>query len=136
MTEEQIEVPEKFKSLVASVEKLTVLDLAELVKILEKTFGVSSVAPVAPAAAPVAEGATEGDEEKTSFNVVLTGIGDKKIEVIKGVRDATGKGLKEAKDVVDAAVSGPQVVAENMKKEDAQELKKKFDAAGAKVELK
>ena len=136
MTEEQIEVPEKFKSLVENIEKLTVLDLAELVKILEKKFGVSSVAPVVVAAAPAAEGATEGDDEKASFNVVLTGVGDKKIEVIKVVRDATGKGLKEAKDVVDAAVSGPQVVAENMKKEDAQELKKKFDAAGAKVELK
>ena len=131
-----IEVPEKFKSLVESVEKLTVLDLAELVKILEKKFGVSSAAPVAVATAPTAEGATGGEDEKTSFNVVLTAVGDKKIEVIKVVRDATTKGLKEAKDLVDATASGPQVVAENLKKEDAQELKKKFDAAGAKVELK
>lgn len=136
MEENEVQIPEKFKSLVETIEKLTVLELAELVKILEKKFGVSSAAPVAVAATPAAEGTTEGGEEKTSFTVVLTGVGDKKIEVIKVVRDATGKGLKEAKDVVDAAVSGPQVVAENMKKADAEELKKKFDAAGAKVELK
>ncbi|TSC56573.1 MAG: large subunit ribosomal protein L7/L12 [Parcubacteria group bacterium Greene0714_21] len=133
---EIIEIPEKFKALVASIEKLTVLDLAELVKILEKKFGVSAAAPIAVAAAPEAASAEAGDDEKTSFNVVLTGVGDKKIEVIKVVRDATTKGLKEAKDLVDATASGPQVVAENLKKEDAQELKKKFDAAGAKVELK
>jgi large subunit ribosomal protein L7/L12 len=137
MTEEnEVQIPEKFKALVTSIEKLTVLDLAELVKILEKKFGVSSAAPVAVAAAPAGPETGAGEEEKTSFNVVLTTVGDKKIEVIKVVRDATGKGLKEAKDVVDAAVSGPQVVAENMKKADAEELKKKFDAAGAKVELK
>jgi len=135
MTEEnEVQIPEKFKALVTSIEKLTVLDLAELVKILEKKFGVSSAAPVAVAAS--AEASAEADkEEKSSFNVVLTAVGDKKIEVIKVVRDATGKGLKEAKDLVDATASGPQVVAENAKKEDAQELKKKFDAAGAKVEL-
>ncbi|MBI1985053.1 MAG: 50S ribosomal protein L7/L12, partial [Candidatus Wildermuthbacteria bacterium] len=80
--------------------------------------------------------AEEAGEVKSAFNVVLTAVGDKKIEVIKTVRDATGKGLKEAKDMVDAAASGPQVVKEGAKKEEAEELKKKFEAAGAKVELK
>ncbi|MFH0864318.1 MAG: ribosomal protein L7/L12, partial [Candidatus Gottesmanbacteria bacterium] len=75
-------------------------------------------------------------EEKSSYNIVLTGVGEKKIEVIKVVRDATQKGLKEAKDLVDAAAAAPQMVMEGVKKEDAEELKKKFEAAGAKVELK
>jgi len=133
---EKVKVPEKFKKLVEEIEKMNVLDLAELVKILEKKFGVSAApqvvaAPttVAPAAAPVAE-------EKAVFNIVLTAVGDKKIEVIKVVRDITGKGLKESKDLVDAAATGPQVVKENVKKEEAQDNKKKFEAAGAKVELK
>ena len=132
---EVVEVPEKFQGLVSSVEKLSVLDLAELVKILEKKFGVSAAAPVA--AAPTT-GASAGAavEEKTSFNVQLTTVGDKKIEVIKVVRDATQKGLKEAKDLVDAAVAAPQMVKENASKEEAEDLKKKFEAAGAKVELK
>ena len=132
--EEKIEVPAKFKKLVEEIEKMSVLDLAELVKILEKKFGVSAApqvvaAPAAPTAAPAAE-------EKTVFNVVLTAVGDKKIEVIKVVRDVTGKGLKESKDLVDAAASGPQVVKENAKKEEAEEIKKKFETAGAKIELK
>lgn len=134
-TEEKVEVPEKFKKLVEEIEKMSVLDLAELVKVLEKKFGVSAAAPVAVAAAAPAEGAAPA-EEKSSFNVVLTTVGDKKIEVIKVVRDATQKGLKEAKDMVDAAASGPQVVREGAKKEEAEDLKKKFEAAGAKVELK
>lgn len=134
-TEEKVEVPEKFKKLVEEVEKMSVLDLAELVKVLEKKFGVSAAAPVAVAAAAPAEGAAP-TEEKSSFNVVLTAVGDKKIEVIKVVRDVTQKGLKEAKDLVDAAVSAPQVVKEGAKKEEAEDLKKKFEAAGAKVELK
>lgn len=132
---ETIEVPEKFQGLVSSIEKLSVLELADLVKLLEKKFGVSAASPVA-AAAPALAGAAAGEEEKTSFNVQLTAIGDKKIEVIKVVRDATGKGLKEAKDLVDAAVAAPQVVKENASKEEAEDLKKKFEAAGAKVELK
>ncbi len=131
---EPVEVPEKFKGLVGEIEKLSVLDLAELVKVLEKKFGVSAAAPVAVAAPAAA--AAPAAEEKSSFNVVLTATGDKKIEVIKVVRDATEKGLKEAKDLVDAAAAGPQVVKENVKKEEAEELKKKFEAAGAKVELK
>ena len=132
---EEIIVPEKFKSLVSEIEKMSVLDLAELVKILEKKFGVSAAAPVAVAAAP-AGGAAPEAEEKTSFTVMLLAPGDKKIEVIKVVRDATQKGLKEAKDLVDASATGPQIVMENVKKEVAEDLKKKFDAAGAKIELK
>jgi len=132
---EPIKVPEKFKKLVEEIEKLSVLDLAELVKILEKKFGVSAAAPVAVAAVPAAP-APPAAEEKSAFNIVLTAVGDKKIEVIKVVRDITQKGLKEAKDLVDAAATGPQVVKENVKKEEAEDLKKKFETAGAKVELK
>jgi large subunit ribosomal protein L7/L12 len=135
--EKKIEVPEKFKKLVEEIEKMSVLDLAELVKILEKKFGVSATAPVMTiptAAAPSETGPAA--EEKSSFNIELTSVGDKKIEVIKVVRDVTGKGLKEAKDLVDAAAASPQIVKENVKKEEAEELKKKFEAAGAKVELK
>ena len=132
--EEKVEVPEKFEDLVKKIEELSVLDLAELVKILEKKFGVSAAAPAAVAAAPVA--AAPEVEEKSAFNVVLTAVGEKKIEVIKVVRDATQKGLKEAKDLVDAAATSSQVVKENVKKEEAEDLKKKFEAAGAKVELK
>lgn len=130
---ETIEVPEKFKSLVESVEKLSVLELAELVKVLEKKFGVSSAVPAA--AAPAGGGEAEAVEEKSSFTIQLAKVGDQKIEVIKVVRDATQKGLKEAKDLVDAAASAPQVVKEGVNKEEADELKKKFEAAGAGVEL-
>jgi large subunit ribosomal protein L7/L12 len=133
--EEKIEVPEKFQKLVEMVEKMSVLDLAELVKVLEKKFGVSASAPVMAAAAASA-GATEEKEEKSSFNVLLTSAGDKKIEVIKVVRDMIGKGLKEAKDMVDAVAKEPQMVKENAKKEEAEDMKKKFEAAGAKIELK
>ena len=135
--EEKIEVPERFKKLVEEIEKMSVLDLAELVKVLEKKFGVSAAAPAVIVAAPVAAaGVAPEVEEKTDFNIVLTAVGDKKIEVIKVVRDLAQKGLKEAKDLVDAVASGPQVVKENAKKEEAEDLKKKFEAAGAKVELK
>jgi len=133
--EEKVVVPEKFKKLVEEIEKMSVLELAELVKVLEKKFGVSAAVPMAVAAVPVA-GAASAEEEKSIFNIVLTTVGDKKIEVIKVVRDVTQKGLKEAKDMVDAAATGPQVVKENAKKEEAEDLKKKFEAAGAKVELK
>jgi len=133
--EKKVAVPEKFKKLVEEIEKMSVLDLAELVKVLEEKFGVSAAAPIM--AAPVAAaGAAPAGEEKSIFNVVLTAPGDKKIEVIKVVRDVTQKGLKEAKDMVDASASSPQVVKEGAKKEEAEELKKKFEAAGAKVELK
>lgn len=135
--EKEVEVPKKFKDLVKEIEKMSVLDLAELVKILEKKFGVSAAAPMAMVAGGPAPGeASEEKEEKSIFNIELTGVGDKKIEVIKVVRDIMEKGLKEAKDLVDAVASGAQMIRENAKKEDAEEIKKKFDAAGATLELK
>ncbi len=133
-TKEVIDVPAKFKDLVEKIEALTVMDLAELVKILEKKFGVSAQAPVA-VAAPAASNVAAA-EEKSTYNVVLTAPGDKKIEVIKAMRDTTEKGLKEAKDMVEASAAAPQIVKENVKKEEAEAMKKKFEAAGAKVELK
>jgi len=132
--EEKVEVPEKFKKMVEEIEKMQVIDLAELVKVLEKKFGVSAAAPAA-VAAPAAAAAPEV-EEKSIFNIELIAVGDKKIEVIKIVRDITQKGLKEAKDLVDAAAAAPQMVKEGAKKEEAEDIKKKFEAAGAKVELK
>lgn len=130
--ENKVEVPAKFKSLVEEVEKMSVVELSELVKVLEEKFGVSAAAPVAVAAA----GAAAAAEEKTSFNVELKEVGAQKIEVIKVVRDVTAKGLKESKDLVDAAASAAQLVKEGVKKEEAEEIKKKFEAAGAKVEIK
>lgn len=135
-TKEEVQVPEKFQKLVGEIEKMSVLDLAELVKVLEEKFGVSAAAPVAVAAAGDGD-AGEAQEEKTSFNIELKEVGAQKIEVIKVVRDATGKGLKESKDVVDAAAGGTaQMIKECVKKEEADELKKKFEIAGAKVEVK
>lgn len=134
MAEEQkvVEVPAKFKNLVEEVEKMSVVELAELVKVLEEKFGVSAAAPVAVAAAGGAPA-----EEKTSFNVELKDVGAQKIEVIKVVRDVTAKGLKESKDLVDAAGAGtPQMLKEGVKKEEADEIAKKFAAAGAKVDIK
>ncbi len=125
------EVPEKFKALVESVEKLSIVELAELVKVLEGKFGVSATAPVA-----VAVAAGPAEEAKTSFNVELKEVGAQKIEVIKAVRDITAKGLKESKDLVDAAATAPQMIKEGVKKEEADEIAKKFTAAGAKVEIK
>ena len=135
---EEIKVPEKFKKLVEEIEKMSVLDLADLVKILEKKFGVSATPQViaAPVAAPASAEATAGEEEKSIFNIFLKEVGEKKIEVIKAIRDITGKGLKDSKDLVDAAATGPQLVKENAKKEEAEEIKKKLEVAGAKVELK
>lgn len=135
---EKLEIPEKFKKLVEQIENLSVLDLAELVKILEDKFGVSAQAPVAPATAvPAGAGVSaQAPEEKSVFNIELKEVGAKKIDVIKVVRDVTGKGLKEAKDLVDAAATAPQIIKENVKKEEAEEIKKKFDQAGAKIELK
>ena len=113
---------------------LTVLEAAELSKMLEEKWGVSAAAPVAVAAAAGAPGAAaEAAEEKTEFDVVLAATGDKKIEVIKEVRSITGLGLKEAKDLVEGA---PKTVKEAVSKDEAEELKKKLEAAGAKVELK
>jgi large subunit ribosomal protein L7/L12 len=132
--EKEVNVPAKFKKLVEEIEKMSVLDLAELVKILEKKFGVSAAPQIVAAAVPAAGAAPEAAKSVVTVN--LTAVGDKKIEVIKVIRDITQKGLKESKDLVDAAASGPQVIKENVKKEEAEEMKKKFEAAGAKVELK
>ncbi len=132
--EKAVEVPDKFKSIVEEIEKMSVLDLSELVKILEDKFGVSAAAPMAVAAAPGAgAGAEGGAEEKSEFDVELSGMGDNKIGVIKVVREITGKGLKEAKDMVEGA---PVVVKAGAKKEEAEEIKKKLEEAGAQVTLK
>ncbi len=127
-----VEVPEKFKELVVAVEKMSVLDLAELVKVLEEKFGVSAAAPVMMAAAGGGAGAAAA-EEKSSFNVELTEAGGNKIGVIKVVREVTGLGLKEAKDLVDAA---PKVIKEGVAKAEAEEMKKKIEEAGGKATLK
>ena len=123
-----METPAKFKTLVEHIEKLTVLELHELVKHLEEKFGVSAAAVAAPAAA-----AGPAAEEKSTFTVELKDGGATKIAVIKVVKEALGLGLKEAKDLVDAA---PKVLKEGVKKEDADKLKKDIEAAGGKVELK
>ena len=128
------EVPEKFKSLVDSIDKLSALELSELAKVLEDRFGVSAAAPMMMAAAGGAAGAgAAAAEEKTDFTVELTEAGANKIAVIKVVREVTGKGLKEAKDLVDGA---PKPVRENVPKAEAEELKKKLEEAGGKVVLK
>ena len=124
-----VEVPAKFKTIVETIEKLSVLELHELVKVFEEKFGVSATAV---AAAPAA-GAGAAAEEKTSFNVHLIEAGAQKVQVIKAVKEALGLGLKEAKDIVDAV---PSVVKEGMKKDEAEALKKALETAGAKVELK
>ena len=117
--------------LISAIEKMTVLELSNLVKELETKFGVTAAAPMAFAAGPAAGGAAA--EEKTEFTVVLSAAGDKKIEVIKEVRAITGLGLKEAKDLVEGA---PKSVKEGVAKKDAEEMKKKLEAVGAKVEIK
>ena len=120
------------EEIMQAIEGMTVLELSELVKAMEEKFGVSAAAPVAVAAAGAAPAAAAG-EEKTEFTVVLAAAGDKKINVIKAVREATGLGLKEAKELVDGA---PKPVKENIGKAEAEELKKKLEEAGATVELK
>ncbi len=128
-------VPKKFERIVSEIEKMSVLELSELVKVLEDKFGVQASAPVAAVAvAPKTEGGEgSGEEEKTDFDVELTTVGDSKIAVIKLIRDITGQGLKEAKDIVDAA---PKVIKEKAAKAEAEELKKKLEEAGAGVTLK
>ncbi|MFR5508611.1 MAG: 50S ribosomal protein L7/L12 [Clostridia bacterium] len=121
---------EKIEKLIEEIDNLTVVELADLVKAIEEKYGVSAVAAAAPAAGAVAGGAAE---EKTSFDVVLASAGDQKIKVIKVVRDATGLGLKEAKELVDGA---PKTVKEGVSKEEAEELKAKFSEVGAVIELK
>ena len=118
------------EEMIEEIKKMTVVELADLVKAIEEEFGVSAVAAAAPAAGGAVAGAAE---EKSTFDVVLAEAGDQKIKVIKVVRDATGLGLKEAKDLVDGA---PKTVKEGVSKEEAEELKAKFAEVGAVVELK
>jgi large subunit ribosomal protein L7/L12 len=117
---------DKYQDLISKIETLTVKELAELVKALEEKFGISAAAPAA------AGGAAAPAEEKTSFNVLLKAAGEKKLNVIKAVREVTTLGLKEAKDLVEGA---PKMVKEGVKKEEADEMKKKLEAAGATVEI-
>ncbi len=131
---EDVEVPKKFKDLVKTIEEMSVLEMAELVKVLEEKFGVSAAAPVAVAGPAAGAAVAEEAEEKSAYTVVLTAAGANKIGAIKAVREINQTlGLKEAKDLVDAA---PKTVAENLKPEDANAAKEKLEAAGATVELK
>lgn len=129
--EKKVEVPAKFKGLVEEIEKMSVIDLAELVKVLEDKFGVSAAAPMAMMAA--APGAGPAAEAKSEFDVELAAAGENKIGVIKIVKEITGLGLKEAKDMVDTA---PQIVKKGVKKEEAETLQKKLQEVGASVNLK
>ncbi|PLV56596.1 50S ribosomal protein L7/L12 [Thermotoga sp. SG1] len=122
--------------IVEAIEKLTVSELAELVKKLEDKFGVTAAAPVAVAAAPVAGTAGAAQEEKTEFDVILKSFGQNKVQVIKVVREITGLGLKEAKDLVEKAGTPDAVIKSGVSKEEAEEIKKKLEEAGAEVELK
>lgn len=134
IAEPTVEVPAKFQELVSKIEEMSVLDLADLVKILEKKFGVSAAAPAMMMAAGAAgAGAGSAAEEKTAFDVELTAAGDNKIGAIKAVRAITGLGLKEAKDLVDGA---PKIVKEGVSKEQAADLKKQLEEAGATVTIK
>lgn len=132
-TKEEVKLSKDAQAILDSVEKLSVLDLANLVKAMEDKFGVSAAAPVAMAAAPAAGGAAEADEGSGNKTVVLAAAGGQKVAVIKAVREITGLGLKESKDLVDGA---PKPVKENVPTEEAEELKKKLEEAGATVELK
>ena len=134
-TEGAVEVPKKFQDIVSAIEKMSVLEMSELVKVLEEKFGVSAAAPVAmaPAGAGGAEGGGEEDAGSTTASVELTDAGSNKIGVIKALREITDLGLKEAKDMADAA---PTMVKEGVAKEEAEEMKKKLEEAGAKVTLK
>ena len=127
------EVPEKFKALVDSIDKLSALELSELVKVLEDRFGVSASAPMMMGSVPAAGAGAAAAEEKTDFTVELSEAGSNKIAVIKVIREIVGVGLKEAKDLVDAA---PKVVKEGVDKATAEEMKKKLEEAGATVEIK
>ncbi|MEA2089010.1 MAG: 50S ribosomal protein L7/L12 [Patescibacteria group bacterium] len=133
LADTKVEVPTKFKKIVEEIEKMSVLDLAELVGILEEKFGVSAATPMM--AAPVAQSAEAGEaaEEKSAFDVEVTEAGGNKIAVIKAIREITEVGLKDAKDLADAA---PKVIKEGVAKADAEGMKKKLEEAGAKVTLK
>jgi len=131
MSDAVVELDKELEDLAGQLDKLTLVQASQLVKYLEDHWGVSAAAPVAVAAAPAGGGAAAA-EEKTSFNVILEGPGDKKIQVIKEVRAITGLGLKEAKDLVDSA---PKAVKEGVSKEEAEEIKTKIEAAGGKVKV-
>lgn len=133
--ETKVELTEKMKSVMDSIEKMTVMELADLVKALEDKFGVSAAAPVAVAAAGAAAGAAPAAaaEEKSTFTVVLANAGANKIQVIKELRTLTNLGLKEAKDLVDGA---PKTIKEGATKDEADKIKKTLEAQGAKIELK
>ncbi|MDD5455634.1 MAG: 50S ribosomal protein L7/L12 [Candidatus Margulisbacteria bacterium] len=130
----EVKVSKEGEKVIETIEKMTVLELAELVKALEEKFGVTAAAPMAMAAAPAAAGAAPAAEAANDeVSVILNSAGDKKIQVLKVVREITGLGLKEAKDLVDGA---PKTVKEKLKKEEAEEIKKKLEAEGAKVTVK
>ena len=124
---------EKITAIVEEIKSLTILELNELVKAVEEEFGVSAAAPVAVAGAAAAGAAAPAAEEKTEFDVILTGFGDKKLGVIKVIREITGLGLKEAKDMVEGC---PKTVKEGISKEDAEKIKAQLTEAGATVEIK
>lgn len=129
--EAEVEVPAKFKSIVADIEKMSVMELSELVKVFEKKFGVSAAAVAV--AGPSAGGAADAGDEKSTATVELTDAGANKISVIKAVKEALALGLKEAKDLVDGV---PSILKDNVSKDEANELKKKIEDAGGKVTLK
>ena len=131
--ETKVEPAPKLKGIMDSIESLTVLELADLVKVLEEKFGVSAAAPVMAAAAAAPGAAAAPVEEKSTFTVILTSSGATKIQVIKELRAITNLGLKEAKDLVDAA---PKTIKEGATKEEAEKITKQLEAAGGKVELK
>lgn len=130
--EEKKAIPAKFEKLVDQIDKLSVLELSELVKVLEDHYGVSAAAPAAAAAAPAGGGDEAAADEKSEFTVILAAAGDQKINVIKAVRELTGQGLAESKGLVDGA---PKPIKENVPKAEAEEAKAALEAAGATVEL-
>ena len=132
MSDAVAELDKELEDLAGKLDKLSLLQASQLVKYLEKHWGVSAAAPAAVAAAPAAGGGAAAKEEKTTFSVILEGAGDKKIQVIKEVRAITGLGLKEAKDLVDGA---PKPVKEGVTKEEAAEIKAKIESAGGKVKV-
>ncbi len=129
----EITLSDSAKAIIEGIEKMTVLELSQLVKALEDKFGVVAAAPMAAAAAPAAGGDAAVDESSATVSVILTDCGDKKIQVLKAVRELTGLGLKEAKDLVDAA---PKAVKENIAKDEAEKIKAALEEQGAKVEIK
>ena len=132
-TEAKAPVSKNIEKILESIEKMTVLEMAELVKALEDKFGVSAAAPMAMMAAPAAGAGGGADEEKTEWDVVLSETGEKKFQVVKVIRQVTDLGLKEAKELVD---NPGQVVKKDVSKDEAEEVKKKLEEAGAKAELK